>query len=311
MEPLNQFNRRSFLAMAAALPLIQTAPTRPAAGPGSGGMFVSIHGASVTKFDLRTGLEGISKAGIRAIEPEIAKVQAWAAMPGESLISAKKLMDDLGLKPVSTSNHLGLPDAAAAQVANLLEQLKPKLEVAQAIGADRIVCPSTGTGNKTADDYKRAVETMRAGGELAKPYGVTLMIEFARTSTLIGSLPTCLKVVRETNHPNVRAMLDTFHFWGGISKFEDLELLKDGELAHLHFEDIPADPPREGQGQPDRALPGEGIVPLKRIVQLLKQKKYAGPASLEMFQNASPIIRDLDAFTIASKARAAIEPLIA
>jgi len=297
--------------MAAALPLIQTTPIRPAAGPGSGGMFVSIHGASVTKFDLRTGLEGISKAGIRAIEPEIAKVQAWAAMPGESLISAKKLMDDLGLKPVSTSNHLGLPDAAAAQVANLLEQLKPKLEVAQAIGADRIVCPSTGTGNKTADDYKRAVETMRAGGELAKPFGVTLMIEFARTSTLIGSLPTCLKVVRETNHPNVRAMLDTFHFWGGISKFEDLELLKDGELAHLHFEDIPADPPREGQGQPDRALPGEGIVPLKRIVQLLKQKKYAGPASLEMFQNASPIIRDLDAFTIASKARAAIEPLIA
>jgi sugar phosphate isomerase/epimerase len=297
--------------MAAALPLIQTAPTRPAAGPGSGGMFVSIHGASVTKFDLKTGLEGISKAGIRAVEPEIAKVQAWAAMPGESLVSAKKLLDDLGLKPVSTSNHLGLPDAAAAQVANLLEQLKPKLEVAQAIGADRIVCPSTGTGNKTADDYKRAVETMRAGGELAKPYGVTLMIEFARTSTLIGSLPTCLKVVRDTNHPNVRAMLDTFHFWGGISKFEDLELLKDGELAHLHFEDIPADPPREGQGQPDRAFPGEGIVPLKRIVQLLKQKKYAGPASLEMFQNTSPLIRDLDAFTIASKARAAIEPLIA
>jgi len=311
MEPRNHFNRRSFLAMAAAVPLIQTAPTRPAAGPGSGGMFISIHGASVGRFDLKTGLEGISKAGIRAVEPEIAKIQAWAAMPGESLITAKKLFDDLGLKPVSTSNHLGLPDASAAQVATLLEQLKPKLEVAQAIGADRIVCPSTGTGTKNAEDYKRAVETMRAGGELAKPFGVTLMIEFARTSTLIGSLPTCLKVVRDTNHPNVRAMLDTFHFWGGISKFEDLELLRDGELAHLHFEDVPADPPREGQGQPDRAFPGEGIAPLKRIVQLLKQKKYAGPASLEMFQNASPIIRELDAFTIASKARAAIEPLIA
>jgi len=297
--------------MAAAVPLIQTTPNRPAAGPGSGGLFVSIHGASVTRFDLRTGLEGISKAGVRAVEPEIAKVQQWAMMPGESLITAKKLLDDLGLKAVSTSNHLGLPDAAAAQVANLLEQLKPKLEVAQAIGADRIVCPSTGTGNKTADDYKRAVETMRAGGELAKPFGVTLMIEFARTSTLIGSLPTCLKVVRETNHPNVRAMMDTFHFWGGISKFEDLELLKDGELAHLHFEDVPADPPREGQGQPDRAFPGEGIAPLKRIVQLLKTKKYAGPASLEMFQNASPVIRDMDAFTLASKARATIEPLIA
>ncbi len=307
MQPLN---RRSFLSLAAAIPLIPTTQNRPAAGPGSGGMFVSIHGASVTKFDFRTGVEGIAKAGVRAVEPEIAKVQQFAMQPGESLITAKKVLDDLGLKAVSTSNHLGLPDAVPAQVNNLLDALKPKLEVAQAIGADRIVCPSTGSGTKTADDYKRAVETMQKGGELAKPYGVMLMIEFARTSTLIGSLATCLKVVRETNHPNVRAMMDTYHFWGGISKFEDLELLRDGELAHLHFEDVPADPPREGQGQPDRVFPGDGVAPLRRIVQVLKQKKYAGPASLEMFQTVSPLVRDLDAFTIASKARAAIEPLI-
>jgi len=311
MEPSNHLDRRSFLALAAAVPLIQTTPNKPAAGPGSGGMFVSIHGASVTKFDFRPAVEGIAKAGVRAIEPEIAKVQAFSRLPGESLISARKVLDDLGLKAVSTSNHLGLPDAAAAQVANLLEQLKPKLEVAQAIGADRIVCPATGTGAKTADDYKRAVETMRAGGELAKPYGVTLMIEFTRTSSLIGSLPTCLKVVRETNHPNVRTMMDTFHFWAGVSKFEDLDLLKDGELAHLHFEDLPADPPREGQDQPDRVFPGDGIAPLKRIVQVLKQKKYAGPASLELFQSRSAIIGNLDPYEVAVRARAAIEPLIA
>src|SRR6185295_16163386 len=130
MEPLT---RRDFMAMAAAVPLIQTPATKPAAGPGSGGMFVSIHGASVTKFDFRPGVEGIAKAGIRAVEPEIAKVQAFSRLPGESLITAKKLLDDLGLKAVSTSNHLGLPDAAATAVAGSLEQLKPKLEVAQAI----------------------------------------------------------------------------------------------------------------------------------------------------------------------------------
>jgi sugar phosphate isomerase/epimerase len=151
---------------------------------------------------------------------------------------------------------------------------------------------------------------MRAGGELAKPFGVTLMIEFTRTSSLIGSLATCLKVVRETNHPNVRTMMDTFHFWAGVSKFEDLDLLRDGELAHLHFEDLPADPPREGQDQPDRVFPGEGVAPLKRIVQLLKQKKYAGPASLELFQTRSALIGDLDPYQVAQRARAAIEPII-
>ena len=103
-------------------------------------------------------------------------------------------------------------------------------------------------------------------------------------------------------------MMDTYHFWGGTSKLEDLELLRDGELHHLHFEDMPANPPREILGQPDRQYPGDGIVPLRRIVEVLKRKKYAGPASLELF---SPAIQAMDPYEVAKKARATIEPLIA
>ena len=134
------------------------------------------------------------------------------------------------------------------------------------------------------------------------------MLEFTRTSRFAACLPTALKVVRETNHSHVRVMMDTYHFWGGISKFEDLELLRDGELHHLHFEDVPAAPPREIQGQPHRRLPGDGIAPLRRIVDALKRKRYAGAASLELFD---PAIQAMDPYEVAMRARAAIEPLIA
>jgi sugar phosphate isomerase/epimerase len=160
----------------------------------------------------------------------------------------------------------------------------------------------------TLDDYKQGADNLREAAEIAKPFGVTLMLEFARTSRFAACLPTALKLVRETNHPNVRVMMDTYHFWGGTSKFEDLELLRDGELHHLHFEDVPADPPREILGQPNRVFPGEGIAPLKRIIEVLKRKKYAGAVSLEMF---NPMIQAMDPFEVAKKARAAIEPLIA
>ena len=40
-------------------------------------------------------------------------------------------------------------------------------------------------------------------------------------------------------------MLDTFHFWTDVSKLEDLELLGDGELHHLHFLEVAASPVRE------------------------------------------------------------------
>jgi hypothetical protein len=46
---------------------------------------------------------------------------------------------------------------------------------------------------------------------------------------------------------------------------------------------------------------------LRRIVELLKRKKYAGPASLEMF---NPAIQSMDPYQVATRARAAIEPLI-
>lgn len=296
---------------AAAMPfLAQGRGTQNTAPVAAGKMFVSIHQASTAKFDFKASCEGIAKAGVRAVEIDIAKVQQFAQ--AESLPKAKQLIDDLGLKAVSSSNHLGFVDATSAQFQGLLDQLKTKLEVVQAMGCDRIVCPSTSTGNKTLDDYKRGAENMVAGAEVAKTFGVTLMLEFAKTSTLAGTLPSALKIIREANHPNARAMLDTFHFWAGFSKFEDLDLLNNGELAHLHFEDIPADPPRETlNSQANRTFPGEGAAPLKRIIEILKRKGYSGPASMELFQMSTAVIADLDPFQVASKAKAAIEPLIA
>jgi sugar phosphate isomerase/epimerase len=268
-------------------------------------MFVCMHEASSDRHDFKTAMEGYAKAGIRAVEPQLVRVREFAQK--ESVATAKRLLDDLGLKVVSCSNQLGLPEPGDARLKSL-EDLKWKVELAQAIGGDRIVAPSAGPGQYTLDDYKRGADNLREAGEIAKPFGVSIMLEFARTSRFAGSLPTALKLVRDANHPNVRVMMDTYHFWGGVSKFEDLELLRDGELHHLHFEDVPADPPREIQGQPHRVFPGEGIAPLRRIVEVLKRKKYAGPASLEMF---NPEIQAMDPYQVAMKARAAIEPLIA
>jgi hypothetical protein len=50
-------------------------------------------------------------------------------------------------------------------------------------------------------------------------------------------------------------------------------MLRDGELHHLHFEDV--------------------------------------PASLELFQNAHPRIQTMEPYQLAMRARATIEPLIA
>ena len=304
MEPVN---RREFLAMAAVPIVAWPAVPRPAEpqNAGSGGMFVCMHGATGSMHDFRTAMEGWARAGIRAVEPDLPHVRGFTQQ--ESPQMARTLLDDLGLRAVSSSNQLFLEETSPRR-ANSIEDLKWKVELAEIIGADRLVIPSAARERHTVDDYPEVIRNLGEAADIAAPHNVTLMVEFTRSSTLIGNLRTALRVVREANHPNLRVMMDTFHFWSGMSKFEDLELLRDGELHHLHFEDVPASPPLEVFEQRHRVFPGEGIAPLGRIVEVLKRKGYSGPASLEMFD---PEVRAMAPYDQAMKARETIEPLIA
>ena len=202
---MDEMNRRQFLWMTAAIPpLMQSAPAPPQTNRiGTNSMFVSMHEASSARYDFKTAMEGYAKAGIRGVEPDLNKVREFAMK--ESPAAARRLLDDLGLKAVSSNNQLGLMEPGD-QRSESLEQLKWKVELAQVIGADRLVTPSAGTSNYKEDDYKKGIDNMREAAEIAKPHGVTLMLEFTRTSRFAASLPTALKLVREVNHPNYRVM---------------------------------------------------------------------------------------------------------
>lgn len=304
--------RRDFVALS-ALPVLARglgagrAEAQSSAAPAGagGGMFVCMHEATSAEHDFRTAMEGYARAGIRAVEVDLVKVREFVGSGSPE--KARRLLSDLGLKPVSSSNQLFLEEPGERR-AQAIEDLKWKVELDQAIGCDRIVTPSAASERHTADDYARVIDNLLEAAEIAKPHGVTLMLEHTRVSTLVGTLRTALGVVRKANHPNLRVMLDTFHFWSGMSKLEDLELLRDGELHHLHFEDVPAEPPVEVFEQRHRVFPGEGIAPLAQIVATLKRKGYKGPASLEMFD---PAVRAMSPYDVAVKARKTIEPLIA
>jgi sugar phosphate isomerase/epimerase len=78
-------------------------------------------------------------------------------------------------------------------------------------------------------------------------------------------------------------MLDFFHFWSGLSKLEDLDLLVPGELAHVHFQDL-LEGPRELINNDWRLIPGDGVAPVVRILRTLADKGYAGALSVELFR---------------------------
>ena len=234
-------------------------------------------------------LEGWAKAGIKNVELADSLLDGF--LKTDTLAAAGRVVKDLGLNAVSS--QAVLPDMwipGPARAASL-ETWKKRCEQFSTLGVPKLYCPSVTNRKVTMDDFKATPGCIREGGDIAKQYNITAMIEFARTSTHLATLTSALKMIREANHPNVRPMMDFFHFWSGLSKFEDLDLLQHGELAHAHFQDV-ADVPKELYDNTSRLIPGDGVSPLVRILRKLAEKGYNGSLSVELFlpelQNGDP-----------------------
>ena len=101
-------------------------------------------------------------------------------------------------------------------------------------------------------------------------------------------------------------MLDCYHFWAGLSKFEDLEPIRDGEIHHAHFQDVPR-MPRELLDSTTRDIPGDGVSPLPAILRALRRKGYNGPLSVELFY---PHLQKGDPFEVCSEIRRKADAVI-
>lgn len=259
-----------------AAPLVDVIPA--AAAPGK--MVLSIHQTTSQRAGYRKILEGWAKAGIKNVEVSDRILDDF--LKADSLAAAKNVITDNGLTMVSGASVLQDFWNKNAGFAAQMEIWKKRCEQFASLGSPRIYCPSTTNRMVKEEDYKTVPDAIREAGDVAKQHNLIGMIEFARSSTLISTLSTSLKLIREAGHPNVRPMLDCYHFWSGMGKFEDLDMLKPGELAHVHFNDTP-DIPRELFGQTTRLIPGDGVTPLVRILKKLAEKGYDGALSVELF----------------------------
>lgn len=243
-------------------------------------MTLALHQNTSAGAGYRKSLEGWSRAGIRNVE--ITSTLLDEFLKADSLAAARRVLVDLGLTPVSGGTGVtGLWEPNPNRAASL-EDLKRRCEMFAQLGLSHVYA-TTGTTQKiTADDYKTCPDNMREAGEIARQFHMTLMIEFLRTSSFISTLPTLLKMTRAAAHPNLGPMLDCYHFWSGLNKFEDLDLIQQGEIRHVHFQDVP-DMPRELLDNTTRFIPGDGVSPLVRILRKLSAKGYAGPLSVELF----------------------------
>jgi 4-hydroxyphenylpyruvate dioxygenase len=267
------------------------------AASAAGKMTLAIHQNTSAEADYRRSLEGWARAGIKYVE--LTNTHLDGFLKTESLAAARRVLTDLGLTPVCAAcGVVGLWEPHPNRAA-LLENFRKRCEMFAELGLTRIYSPTVTTQKFTQDDYKAGAGNMREVGEIAKGFGMIVMAEAVRSSTFISTLTTLLRMTREAAHPNMAPLLDFYHFWSGLNKLEDLDLIRPREIGHVHFQDVP-DLPRELLDNSTRFIPGDGIAPLTRILRKIADKGYAGPLSVELFL---PKFQRGDPFEVAREIR--------
>ena len=230
------------------------------------------------QFGLCAGLDKIKEAqsaGFDYLEPP---VNGIAALTDEEF-AAKLAAARAAQMPTPAFNllfpktlQLLSPDVADADIAAYLERA---LERVQALGGRVAVFGSGKSRNRPegmayADAFRRLTEVTRLTGEVARRYGVTIVVEPLNRaeSNMINSLAEGACLVAAVDHPNVRLLADYYHMAKDGEPIGDIVRL--GGVTHAHIAT------REGRRYP--AAVEEGFAAFFRA---LRETGYDGMVSVE------------------------------
>jgi sugar phosphate isomerase/epimerase len=255
----------------------------------------------------RKSLEGWARAGVKNVEVTSALLDDF--LKTDTLDAARLVLADSGLTPVSSASGVAALIEPNSNRAAAQADFQRRCEQFAKLGLNRTYITTATPVNApkyTLDDYKAAASNLRDVAETAQQFKMKAMVEFVRASTFIATLNTLATVMRQAAHPNLGILFDCYHFWSGNNKLEDIDGVHAGEIAHVHFQDVP-DVPREMLDQTSRFIPGDGVSPLKAILRKLADKGYSGSLSVELFL---PKFQQGDPYEVAREIRQKAETVM-
>ncbi len=218
------------------------------------------------------------EVGYGAIEIWHADVDAFVA-DGGTVADVRKMVADAGLFVPTTIFLKGWWDTTGDVERRALDDVRRKLAQAAELGAEySIAGPPLGLVDLDVG-AERYASLLRLGRE----FGVKPIFEYLGFAQELNTIARARQVLEACGEPDATTVLDPFHCFRGGGGIEDVATLRADQIAVSHFNDAPAFPPRPLQHDPDRVMPGDGVVDLNRFCELLAATGFDGCLSLELF----------------------------
>lgn len=173
----------------------------------------------------------------------------------------------------------------------VLHRLRVKLAVMSELGTSTLLACSNVAAD-AVDDLDLTAEQLRAVGELAASYGVTVAFEALAWGRHIDRVGRAWEAVVRADHPAVTLAVDTFHV---LARGDDGSALADVPGDRIGFLQVADAPLLEMNvlewSRHFRCFPGEGTLDVTGVVAATLDAGYRGPVSLEVF---SDLVREAD-----------------
>jgi len=129
------------------------------------------------------------------------------------------------------------------------------------------------------DAWQRSADSLSYISDIAKGYGVTIVMESAPVIyTILTDSEKCAQMIREINSPNLKGMIDTLCLSRCNEDIETaIENIGCDDIRHFHFSD--------GMKEEKACMhlvPGEGNLELDHYLKIMSDINYKGYITIEM-----------------------------
>lgn len=242
-----------------------------------------------------------AEAGYGAIELWHADIDLHLEQGG-TLDEIRRAVDASGLAVPTSIMLKGWCVPEGSEYRAGIDECKRRLEQAAAVGAKHAISgPPHGPV-----DFELAGQRYGELVDLGLSYGVRPTMEYLGFAQDVCTIDAALDIMQRSGHPEATIVLDPFHDFRGGGGHAAILKLRPEQIAMCHFDDAPADPPANQQRDPDRVMPGDGVIALPEFLGHLRTIGYDRWISLELFRED---LWEQDPLDVARRGLAAMKAL--
>lgn len=231
--------------------------------------------------NLREKLEAIAAAGYDGIEIFEQDFIAFDGSPAD----VGRMVRDHGLEITLFQpfrDFEGLPEPLRAKAFDRAER---KFDLMQELGTDLVlICSSCHP--RALGGIDRAAADFHTLGERAAKRGLRVGYEALAWGKHVNDHRDAWEIVRRADHPNVGLILDSFHTLGRKISPETIRAIPGDKIFFVQLADAPLiEMDLLYWSRHFRNMPGEGDLDVTAFMRAVMATGYAGPISLEIFND--------------------------